>query len=198
MSILAYILKIIERIVCDQLTSYTANSGKTEPLQSAYKQSHPTEKAMLKVKTDLLDAINQKKVVCLVILDLSAAFDTVNCEYLLNHLKYRFGVNCTVLAWLTDYLTEQTQRVVLDGEQGQVQSDLVTLKYGVPQGSVLGLILFTLYISPLGDICRKHGIECHSYTDDQQENLSFAPAIVGDKETCFTNLKITYRMLGSG
>ena len=59
-----------------------------------------------KVKSDLLDAINQKKVVCLVLLDLSMAFDTVNHEYLLNHLKYRFGVDGTVLTWLTDYLTD--------------------------------------------------------------------------------------------
>ena len=68
---LAYISKIIERVVCNQLASYTANSGKTEPLQSAYKQGHSTETVMLKVKTDLLDAIDQKKVVCLLLLDLS-------------------------------------------------------------------------------------------------------------------------------
>ena len=61
---------------------------------------------MLKVKTDSLNAIDQKKVVCLVLLDLSMAFDTANHEYLLNHLKYSFGVGGTVLAWLADYLTE--------------------------------------------------------------------------------------------
>ena len=60
------------------------------------------------------------------LLDLSTAFDTVNHEYLLNHIKYRFGVDGTVLAWLTDYLTDQIQRVVLNGEQGQVRSDSVT------------------------------------------------------------------------
>ena len=87
------------------------------------------------------------------------------------------------------YLTEQTQRVVLDGEQGQVQSDSVTLKCGVSQGSVLGPILFTLYMSPLGDICRKHGIEYHSYANDQQEYFSFAPTIEGHKERCLTNLQ---------
>ena len=150
---------------------------------------------MLKVKTELLDAIDQRKVVCLVLLN-SAAFETINHEYLLNCLKYRFGVDGTVLAWLTDYLTEQTQRVALDGVQGQVQSDSVTLEYGVPQESALGPILFTLYISPIGDTCRKHSTEYHSYANDQQEYLSFAPAIDGDKERCLTNLQNCIQDIG--
>ena len=189
-SSLPYISKLIKRVVCDQLTSYKANSDKTKPLQSAYKPGHSTEMAMLKVKTNSLDAINQNKVVCLVILDLRVTFDTVNHDYLLNHLKFRFGVDGTVLAWLTDYLTDWTQRVVLNGEQCQVQSDSVTLKCSVSQGSVLGPILFTLCISPLGDFCRKHGIEYHSYADEQQEYLSFALAIEGGKEICLTKLQI--------
>ena len=102
----AYISKIIERVVCEQLTSYASNNGKTKPLQSAYKQGHSTKTAVLKVKTHLLDTIDQKNVVCLVLLDLSMAFDILNHEYLLDHLKYRFGVDGTVLAWLTDYLTD--------------------------------------------------------------------------------------------
>ena len=79
---------------------YTANSDKIEPLQSAYKQGHTAETAMLKVKTDLLDIIDQRKVVSLVLLNLSAAFDTVNHDYLLNHLKYRFGLVGTALTWV--------------------------------------------------------------------------------------------------
>ena len=160
---------------------------KLEKFQSAYKQGHSTETVMLKVKTDLLDAINQRKVVCLVLLDLSVAFDTVNHDHLLNHLKYRFGVVGTAHVWFTDYLKGCTQRVALDGTHGQIQSDAVTLKCGVPQGSVLGPILFTLYISPLGDICRNHGVDYHHYANDQQLYLSFSPAIDGDKERCLNN-----------
>ena len=186
---LAYISKIIERVVCDELTLYTADSDKIEKFQSAYKQGHSMETVMLKVKTDLLDAINQRKVVCLVLLNLSVAFDTVNHDHLLNHLKYRFGVVGTALAWFTDYLKGHTQRVALDGTPGQIQSNAVTLKCGVPQGSVLGPILFTLYISPLGDICRNHGVDYHNYADDQQLYLSFSPAIDGDKERCLNNLQ---------
>ena len=83
--------------MCDQLTLYTADSDKIKKFQSAYKQGHSMETVMLKVKTNLLDAIDQRKVVCLVLLDLSAAFDTVNHDQLLNLLKYRFGVVGTAL-----------------------------------------------------------------------------------------------------
>ena len=120
-----------------------------EKLQPAYRQGHLTKTAMLKVKTDILDAIDQRKVVCLVLLDLSAAFDTINHNHLLNCLKYRFGMVGTALAWLTDYLKGRTQKVILDGTHGYVESDATMLKCGVPQESVLGPILFTLYISPL-------------------------------------------------
>ena len=141
------------------------------------------------MKTDLLDAIDQRKVVCLVLLNLSAAFDIVNHDHLLNHLKYRFGAVGTALAWFTGYLKGHTQRVALDGTHGQIQSHAVTLKWGVPQGSVLGPILFTLYISPLGDICRNCGVDYHNYANDQQLYLSFSPAIDGDKERYLNNLQ---------
>ena len=105
-----------------------------------------------KVKTDILNAIDNTEVICLVLLDLSAAFDTVNDSLLLNKLKFCFGFRDTVLKWVSQYLTGRSQRVIIDGVEGQPQghSDYVNLNQGVPQGSVLGPILLTLYISPLG------------------------------------------------
>ena len=120
-------------------------SGNTEPLQSAYKKNHSTETALLKVKADILQAMDNQRVVCLILLDLSTVFDTFNHQLLLNRLKYRFRFGVVILDWIRSYLTDRKQRVAI----GDVQSDVVELAQGVPKGSVLGPILFSLYTSPL-------------------------------------------------
>ena len=91
---------MIERAVSDQIQVAAERSGNLEPLQSAYRVWHSTKTALLKVKSDFLKAIDKDEAVCLVVLDLSAAFDTVSHELLLNHLKFRFGIRDTALAWI--------------------------------------------------------------------------------------------------
>ena len=113
---------------------YAEKTGNLEEMQSAYRVGHSTETALLKVKTDILNNMDQRRVTFLVLLDLSAAFDLVSFKLLLNHLHYRFGVTGTALKWIASYLTNRTQRVKID----DMESDPVTLKRGVPQGSVLG------------------------------------------------------------
>ena len=120
---------------------------------------------------------------------LSAAFDTVSHKLLLNHLKFHFGITGVVLKWLEEYLTGRRQQVVLGEGAEQVMSEKVTLKQGVPQGSILGPILFTLHTSPLGDICRSHNVVFHSYADDQQNYMSFSPASQGSKDHCIQTLE---------
>ena len=183
---LPYLGKIIEWAVCNQITEYTGKTGMAEQYQSAYKAAHSTETALLKVKTDILAAIDRKEAMCLILLDLSAAFDMVNHEMLLNHLKFRFGITDTVLKWIESYLIGRHQSVIISdaNDPDQKRSDKARLAQGVPQGSVLGPILFTLYIAPLGDICRKHRVIFHSYTDDQQNYLSFSPANTISRNLC--------------
>ena len=101
------------------------------------------------MKTDLLSALDKKEVTCLILLNLSTAFDTVSHTILLNRLKYHFGVGGTALSWICSYLTGRTQKVVID----HFESETVNFTQGVPERSVLGPVLFTLYTSPLGDIC---------------------------------------------
>ena len=126
----------------------------TEHLQSVYKANNSTETALLKVRKDILQAIDHREVTCLVLLELSVTFDTVDHQLLLNRLKHRFGVVGKTYNWIKSYLSDRTQQVVVgDVALGGATSSKSKLKQGILQGSVLGPILFTLYISPLGDNC---------------------------------------------
>ena len=100
----------------------------------------------------------------LLLLDLSAAFDTVDHEILLGRLSSRFGIKGKALDWLRSYLTDRTQLVKVD----DASSTIRPLHWGVPQGSVLGPMLYLWYTSPLGDIVREHGLSFHFYADDSQ------------------------------
>lgn len=187
---LPYVSKLLERAVADYLVQYIDVNNLMEPYQSAYRVGHSTETALLKVRTDLLECLNNQEVCCLVLLDLSAAFDTVDHALLLNRLKYRFGIDGTALKWLASYLDGRSQSVVIgDIHAHGAHSAPSRLTFGVPQGSVLGPILFTLYTCPLGDICRKHGLQYHLYADDSQLYFAFKPSVVTSKETCLIKIK---------
>ena len=161
-----------------------------EKFQSMYKASHSTKTALIKVRDDILRVTDNQRVMCLILLNLNVAFDTVSHPLLLNRLQHCFSIQGTILKWTENYMPDHSQRVLLeDSNNRAVTSDHTALKQGVPWGSVLGPILFTLYISPLGDICREHGIIFQSYTDDQQNYLSFSPAQTGGKEKCLETLE---------
>ena len=147
-------------------------------MQSAYRSGHSMETALLKVHDDILRTLDNQEVMCLGHLDLSAAFNTVDHGILLRHLKSNFGITDTALAWIRSYLSDHSQKVIA----GKLKSDPITLSFGMPQGSTLGPILFTLYTSPLGQICTRHGITYHLYADDQHIYLAFKPSKKGGQE----------------
>ena len=115
---LSYLSKLIERVVAKQLIRYTETTNQMEPYQSAYREHFSTETALLRVKSDILEAINKKEIMCLIMLDLSAAFDSLEHSLILTHLKYRFGITDTCLEWFADYLTGRNQRVVVTDSDG--------------------------------------------------------------------------------
>ena len=160
-------------------------TGNLERLQSAYRSNHSTETALLKIKADILDNMDNQCVTGILLLDLSATFDTVSKNLLLNRLFYRFGVCDQALGWMESYLSDHTQKVKI----GNTESTPAVLTQGIPQASVLGPILYTLFTSPVGDLCKEHGIDYHGYADDTQNYHSFAPNVPGDQQKCINILE---------
>ena len=189
---LCYVSKLSERAAVEQLTNHIEENELHMGLQSAYKQHHSVESALLKVRNDILLNMEAQKVTLLVLLDLSAAFDTVKHDILLQRLKSKFGVAGMALHWLTSYLVDRTQRVSVKG----ALSSSFPLRQGVPQGSCLGPVLFSIYTSKLFDIVKRHLPEVHCYADDTQLYLAFSPNVQGDADaavsamrSCITDLR---------
>ena len=176
MSNIAFIGKIIEKMAAKHLISHLNDNKLHEKMQSAYRSYHSTETALLRVHNDILVQLDKKRSVLLVLLDLSAAFDTIDHDVLFNLLSTRLGVRGHALDWFISYLSSRTQSVSISGESSSPK----ILHYGVPQGSVLGPLLYTVYTLPLGDLLHKLGIPYHFYADDSQLYLSFDS---GDKES---------------
>ena len=160
MSNLSFISKVIEKVIVKQLPKHLEENDLLEKMQSAYRCGHSTETALLRVQNDILKAVDGQKVVFLVLLDLSAAFDTVNHHILLSFLKTYVGLSGTVLSMLESYLHGRTQCISINN----ILSSLSNLPFGVPQGSVLGPAIFCIYTIPL----RKHSMQYHLYADDTQ------------------------------
>jgi len=155
---------MLERVVSKQLVNYLNINQLFPDRQSAYRAFHSTETVLADILSEILLAIDFGNFSLLSLMELSAAFDTVDHDILLKRLHLSFSLSSTALEWIASHLTGRQQCVHHAGSA----STYSTLTCGVPQDSVLGPILFLLYTPDILPIISKHGLQGHLYADDSQ------------------------------
>lgn len=182
---LSFLGKLIESAVITQFINHMNNNNLQDDKQSAYKKFHSTETLLTKVHNEIMQSLGKNEVVMIVLLDLSAAFDTIDHDILLNRLKDNYGIDGTALNWFRSYLSGRSQSVLVNDSLSKRK----LLKCGVPQGSKLGPILFNSYIAPLSEISKKHGIYDEKYADDEQLLLAFKPHPLNNQTDSWTKME---------
>ena len=189
---LAFLGKLIESAVITQFTQHLNSNNLHDKKQSAYKKAHSTETLLTKIHNDIMLNLDQGRLVMLILLDLSAAFDTIDHDILIERLDLTYGIKGNALNWFRSYLKNRMSAVCIN----QSQSRKTEISYGVPQGSKLGPILFNSYIAPISNIAEQHGIADQKYADDEQLMISFKPnpsisqtEAVKKMENCISDIK---------
>ena len=145
-------------MISGRLNEHLINNSLFDPPQSAYRDKHSTETALIKVQNEILSALDATSSAILLMLDLSVVFDTIDHDILLSRLCNVYGKTGDALDWFRSYLTGRIQRVVIEDSVSVDQE----LDFGVPQGSVLGPIIYCMYTKPVCDIIQRHGLSHHS------------------------------------
>ena len=154
-----------------RLQPHVQESGNYSRFQSTYKPGYFTETALLKIVNDIRTAAGDGRCTALLALDISAAFDAVNHSLLCQRLQHTFGMNGSALDWLRSFASGGSQYVAA----GDERSVTAPCESGVPQGSVLGPLLFSPYVAPVNNNAVAHHVSIHQYADDIQTYIAIQP-----------------------
>lgn len=172
--ILPSFAKVFERLLSKQINSWVYSMNLLHPLQSGFRAGHSCQTALLKVYEDIRRMYDKNEAIILVLIDFSKAFDCMDHDILVEKLKLRFGFSVDACQLICSYLMDRTSFVFSDNRS----SAAVTNLRGVPQGSNLGPLLFSLYIEDI-DLEFSH-MTSHFYADDSQMYIGGDPKCVAD------------------
>ena len=167
-----FLSKVIEKAALLSFNEQFNQSNSFLYFNSAYKPDFSTETLLTKITSDILINMDNKKLTLLVLIDLSAAFDTVDHLKLVKIIKHKFNVNEVCLSWLKSYISERKQKIKIN----QSFSEDFSLNYGVPQGSCLGPVIFIAYISYLYEFTANCKPSFGAFADDHQMHIAFKPS----------------------
>lgn len=167
-SILPTMSKVLERIINMQMYDYVANNNILSDLQSGFRKGFSTTTLLLNITDNIIKSLDSGLATALILLDFSKAFDTLDHELLCSKLEY-YGFDHISINFFKSYLSNRRQQVVIDNTFSQIAS----ITSGVPQGSVLGPILFLIYTADIFNVIKYCKIQ--AFADDTQLSLSFKP-----------------------
>lgn len=166
-NVLPILSKVLEILLRDQLLVFLRQYNLLTRHQSGFRSGHSTTTALLKVSHDIARALDRMEVAVLLLLDFSKAFDSVDHVLLVNKLRVRFRFDSSALSMISSYLSDRVQAVCIGG----VMSSFLELKRGIPQGTVLGPLLFSLFVNDLPDNIKY--VNVHLFADDVQLYKTF-------------------------
>ena len=186
---LKFLAKLLENVMYIQINEHIESQSLYPNFQSAYRKFHSCETALIQVVDDIQVMLSNNLHVAMVLLDSSSAFDTIDHGLMFTRLQEQFSITNGGLAMIKSYLTNRNFSVII----GEQISNPKELKYGVPQGSILGPMFYLLYTTEIESIVRSHGMQIHVYADDCKVYFSYKPEDKREAEerlgTCITALK---------
>ena len=159
---LSFLSKLLERCALKQFNSHCDMYDLIPDFQSAYHSAYSKETSLLKLSNDILWGIEKQEITVVILLDLSAAFDTIDHDLLLSILEDRYGITDQALKWYQSYLSPREMKVCTNS----TYSDSLNIKYGVPQGNCSGVNNFVAYCAPIQNIIKDKTVGLSGYADD--------------------------------
>ncbi len=187
---MTFLSKVLEKAALSQFLVHCDEHALIPGYQSAYRRHFSCETAIAKMMSDVLNNMENGNVTATLFMDLSAAFDTVDHDILINVLRETFHVDDSALEWFRSYLSPRWSEVVIEG----CYSKNRLLQCSVPQGSCLGPTLYNAYASTLRTVVPQD-TDLHGYADDHTVKKVFSPTTPGQEELTLMDLASTMTLV---